>query len=585
MNVMDLLGATAKDVEQTTAYADNFVVADTLPNLQAAYKTIKERGKPYGCIFESRASNCIYVAPGTKLTWSRERIQAAFPGFTVNTPQPWVRGGFIPEAIEEEIEMAPRMVAHGLPRMELGSEDSVGMRDVGIPKGTTPFKIHYVESKMKRVVWDARAATRTLHPRTAYKILKRCLIPRLTFLTGVVPMAGDDEWTALVQRFDKLVLEQLTMIQGSVMDEVTAGMSRLPVKSGGRGIESLEMTASASFLAKQMQVFRNVQTAILVSKRDCRPQGWDECVEDYNSRVAPEHQLKGTYWELSLAHIKKEKLRKHLLAPVYEKARSEWKELMTDERKIQLEVQSLAGANLWLESGPMSDELGVAPFRDRGDYMPPRVWRALFQRHALGAKKYDLPFGQEREEQQCGRVAKNCTICKDTIFNDLDHATDMCRSMRNEKHQAGAGAIVALAQRAGLSATMKGTIAGTTLRGDVTIHGLHVRPIVLDFANVTPLNTKIYKRDSKDDEGKKWKAGEFDVLRHLREVQDRKKKKYATLCEGVGLEFFPFVTSTYGAWGNDTRTVVQQLAIRLSERYYVSYAKARWSRRGFRARC
>jgi hypothetical protein len=55
---------------------------------------------------------------------------------------------------------------------------------------------------------------------------------------------------------------------------------------------------------------------------------------------------------------------------------------MTDERKVQLEAQSLAGANMWLESGPMSNELSIAQFRVRGDNMPPRVWRALFQRHA-----------------------------------------------------------------------------------------------------------------------------------------------------------------------------------------------------------
>jgi hypothetical protein len=51
-------------------------------------------------------------------------------------------------------------------------------------------------------------------------------------------------------------MKALVTIQGSAMDEVTAGMLVLPIKMGSRGIELLEMTAAASFIAKQLQVYR-----------------------------------------------------------------------------------------------------------------------------------------------------------------------------------------------------------------------------------------------------------------------------------------------------------------------------------------
>jgi hypothetical protein len=67
-------------------------------------------------------------------------------------------------------------------------------------------------------------------------------------------MAGDD-WEDIVRRYDAKVMSCLEKIQGSKMDEVSEGMSVLPVAMGGRGVESLALTASATFIAKQLQIF------------------------------------------------------------------------------------------------------------------------------------------------------------------------------------------------------------------------------------------------------------------------------------------------------------------------------------------
>jgi hypothetical protein len=61
----------------------------------------------------------------------------------------------------------------------------------------------------------------------------------------------------VTQGYDKKNMRALEKIQGSMMDKVTTGMSVLPVKMGGRGIESLEVTAAASFIAKQLQMYQN----------------------------------------------------------------------------------------------------------------------------------------------------------------------------------------------------------------------------------------------------------------------------------------------------------------------------------------
>jgi hypothetical protein len=264
------------------------------------------------------------------------------------------------------------------------------------------------------------------------------------------------------------------------------------------------------------------------------PHGWSECIADYNSRVDVGKRLTEPYHLLGITHRKTEKLRKLLLKPVYDKARAGWRAAMSEKRQLQLEAQSLSGANMWMECGPMADELCVEQLQNRTDNLPPKVWRALFQWHALGKARFALPKGQEKEtEQECGRVGKNRSICKDKITNDLDHACDNCICIRNEKHQAAAGAIVVLAQRAGFSATMKGTIAGSELRGDITIQGMEMRPVMLDFSSVTPLNTTVYKKEKTGKRGQKLPKGYFDILKHMRVAQEKKKAKYELLCDSV----------------------------------------------------
>ncbi len=73
-----------------------------------------------------------------------------------------------------------------------------------------------------------------------------------------------------------------------------------------------------------------------------------------------------------------------------------------------------------------------------------------------------------------------------------------------------------VAQRAGLSATMKGTIPGTERYGDVTIHALDMRPIIVDFASMTPLNTVVHARELTDGGGRKRKERSLDILLHMR---------------------------------------------------------------------
>jgi hypothetical protein len=133
MNVKDLLDITAKEVTRVTAYADNFVSADTLEKLQVAYVRIRARGEEVGCIFEDRPSNCIYIPPGSKHTWTKRQLQEKFPGFTANVTEPWI-GGHVPDIDEGDAMMVPNAVARGRLAMPHDSEDSVGMRDIGIPK-------------------------------------------------------------------------------------------------------------------------------------------------------------------------------------------------------------------------------------------------------------------------------------------------------------------------------------------------------------------------------------------------------------------------------------------------------------------
>jgi hypothetical protein len=96
-------------------------------------------------------------------------------------------------------------------------------------------------------------------------------------------------------------------------------------------------------------------------------------VDDYNKRVELSDQLVGEYYQLGIKHAKTSKLRQLLLASVYKKLRGELKAKMTRERLIQLEAQSLAGANMWMESRRMEDELGIGASWERSENMPPQV--------------------------------------------------------------------------------------------------------------------------------------------------------------------------------------------------------------------
>jgi hypothetical protein len=72
-------------------------------------------------------------------------------------------------------------------------------------------------------------------------------------------------------------------------------------------------------------VVQTFEGPILASRRNFELEGWDRFVADYSARVLPEHQLKGSYFELSVAHEKKDKLRRTLLAHVFSKSRNELK--------------------------------------------------------------------------------------------------------------------------------------------------------------------------------------------------------------------------------------------------------------------
>jgi hypothetical protein len=193
MNARPLLESMAKEVKQVTAFADNFILGDTADVLKTAYPWLRERGKRFGAYFESRASDALYIGPGIKRVYTAEMIGRDFPGLTANVTEPWIRGYVLDIETDDALAL-PNVVV-------VGQGAAVGMRDLGIPKGSPAFQQLYVEFKMKRVGRDAAVMSSTVHPRVAYKILKRSLTQRLTFLARVVLMVGE-EWSHLVKLYD-----------------------------------------------------------------------------------------------------------------------------------------------------------------------------------------------------------------------------------------------------------------------------------------------------------------------------------------------------------------------------------------------
>ena len=278
------------------------------------------------------------------------------------------------------------------------------------------------------------------------------------------------------------------------------------------------------------------------------------------SLVAQENRLHGSIDEVATRlRPFKDGIRRRLMLRVYEKKRDQWLSSLTAQGRVQQAAQSMSAANLWMMHAVESWEDG------RCREMPAKLFRLLLCRRMISGNRFGFQNLRMGQVFECGRVGKNGSICRDSQSPDCFHSSDMCRMIRYEKHQKGVGGLVMAANGCGLSAQPKGHIPGSTKRADVEFDVWDGRPLLLDLACLTPLNTPVNAR------------GEFDIVKHLRDEQQEKFDKYSALASAAGKGFEPFIVSTFGGWGKVADVIVGRMTMVLADRMFVSPAKAvRW---------
>ena len=441
--------------------------------------------------------------------------------------------------------------------------DRCGTIITGIPVGSPDFQSDVVQHVVKRAL-DALQklrANKLINMVCFTKILQECIIPRLSFMGQAI---SPTITRPIYAEFDKgVVTTFFAALDVKPLPEQVM-QAQLPRSLGGFGLRCMELACIPAYLASQVKAC-NVVKAVM-------PLDFPQQINSYNLLVKKEDRLTNT--KAGLAKLTQKSMRELTFA-MWHKKRDELQGQLHDPNDVlRLQIAGKPKTTMWcssLCSYSLSTGRASSP-KDRVA-IDDRMFRVLglnrlVRTSFVPAARADEPFP---DDIVCGNVSKKGKVCHVKLDEQLVHPMSGCRFVRYKAHQEAVQALEFVARDLGYSVSHACGIPGMKKHADLLIYGL------LDDYSATAVDLSVR---SPFVEG----ALRFlpasrppmpDIQYHMARAEKSKRTKYKSAYAEMGRGFRPFVVSTTGMFGAETKEIVAALGKRYALQYYVSEQTAK----------
>ncbi len=440
--------------------------------------------------------------------------------------------------------------------------DRCGTIITGIPVGSADFQSDVVQHMVKRALdaMEKLRANKQINLVCFTKILQECIIPRLSFMGQVI---SPTITRPIYAEFDQGVVDTFFAALDVKPLPEQVMQARLPRSLGGFGLRRMEQACIPTYLASQVKTC-NVVKAVM-------PLDFPQQLISYNLLVKKEDRLTNT--KAGLAKLTQKTMRELTFA-IWHKTRDDLQGQLYDPTDVlRLMIAAKPKTTMWCSSlCSYSVDSGHASTRDRVA-IDDRMFRVLALNRLVcssfvPAARAGSPFP---DNLVCGNVSKKGKVCHVKLDEQLVHSMSGCHFVRCQAHQVAVQALEFVARDLGYSVSHACGIPGMKKHADLLIYGLldDYPATAIDLSVRTPFAAGALRFVPAS------RPPMPDIQYHLVKAEKSKSTKYKSAYAEMGRGFKPFVVSSTGMFGAETKEIVAALAKRYALQYYVSEQTAK----------
>ena len=422
--------------------------------------------------------------------------------------------------------------------------DQSGALVLGVPIGSRAFEERSMAAKANVVVGLVNKL-QSVPFQVALSLVKKCIAPIMCYLARNVASS--------------ITQGPLTRIQFAIFEliERTTGcqltdLARLQLTTTGNGFSFWDALtySEAAFIAAQAKCSEITGQP---------PRFSNDTILEYNRQV-PEAKRLPVDPEITTAWVIENGLtQKGLSQPIRDQKREAIKTMAYRNPDLawKYEANHNTGAASWLEPAPLFHNPTERRHGTGKLALTDKEFIFLFKSQLLIPNGPGLPTAPGFNPT-CGLVARSTgAICNAPMDPGLHHAMDSCLFTRYPKHQEVLYEFLNVVRELGNTASATGRmLQEDARRGDATISYYDTTlkaqvTAIIDVANIAVATGQ---------ERERIPASGKTIANRVKAEENAKEAHYKPLCEELGMQFFPVVTTVHGGFGKQGNQLFSKLA-------------------------